>query len=34
MSLKKIIYTPKGRAGEYGKYAVNLFDGCSHGCNY
>jgi DNA repair photolyase len=32
--MRKIIYTPTGRAGEYGKYAVNLFEGCSHGCTY
>jgi DNA repair photolyase len=30
----KIIYHPKGRAGEYADYAVNLYDGCSHGCTY
>ncbi len=28
------IYEPRGKAGEYGKYAVNLYRGCSHGCTY
>jgi DNA repair photolyase len=28
------IYQPKGKAGEYGKYAINLYRGCSHGCEY
>lgn len=28
------IYKPKGKAGEYGEYALNLFDGCTHGCKY
>ena len=28
------IYTPSGRAREYGKYALNLFNGCTHGCLY
>lgn len=31
----KVIYEPKGRAGEYTeKYAANFFRGCSHGCVY
>lgn len=30
----KIIYHPKGKAGEYADYAVNLYNGCSHGCTY
>jgi len=30
----KVIYQPKGRAGEYAKYAVNLYNGCLHGCKY
>lgn len=31
----KIIYKPKGMAGEYAPdYAVNLYNGCSHGCTY
>jgi DNA repair photolyase len=28
------IYKPKGRAGEYGEYALNIYDGCPHGCVY
>lgn len=28
------IYEPKGRAGEYADYAVNLYRGCRHGCTY
>lgn len=32
--MNKIIYEPKGRAGEYGKYALNLYKGCTHGCKY
>lgn len=30
----KIIYKPSGKAGEYADYAVNLYNGCSHGCVY
>lgn len=30
----KIIYQPKGPAGEYAKWAVNLHNGCTHGCTY
>jgi DNA repair photolyase len=30
----KVIYKPKGKAGEYAKYAVNLYNGCTHGCRY
>jgi DNA repair photolyase len=32
----KIIYSPSGRAGEYANhgYAVNLYNGCVHGCRY
>ena len=30
----KAIYQPKGKAAEYGKYAVNLYSGCTHGCKY
>ena len=30
----KPIYIPKGRALEYGDYALNIFDTCNHGCNY
>lgn len=32
--MSKIIYQPRGRAGEYGNYAANLFTGCVHGCEY
>jgi DNA repair photolyase len=28
------IYQPKGRAGEYGDLAFNIYNGCSHGCKY
>ena len=36
MTLRKLIYTPSGRAGEYADhgYAANLFRGCTHGCRY
>lgn len=30
----KPIYRPKGRAAEYGDYAVNIYTGCTHGCIY
>ena len=30
----KVIYEPKGRAKEYAELAVNLYNGCSHGCEY
>ena len=30
----KVIYKPKGRAGEYAKLALNIYSGCKHGCNY
>lgn len=29
-----IIYEPKGRAREYSSLAVNLYNGCMHGCLY
>ena len=29
-----LIYQPKGPAGEYAKWAVNLHNGCTHGCTY
>jgi len=28
------IYQPRGKAGEYAELAVNLFNGCPHGCTY
>ncbi|GHU73775.1 hypothetical protein FACS189413_18400 [Bacteroidia bacterium] len=30
----KCIYSPKGKAGEYAKYACNFYVGCSNGCTY
>ena len=30
----KPIYTPKGRAKEYGDYAINIYTGCPHRCYY
>ena len=30
----KLIYQPTGPAGEYAKWAVNLHNGCTHGCTY
>jgi len=32
--MSKIIYQPKGKAGEYGKYAANFYTGCSGCCEY
>lgn len=29
-----LIYQPRGAAGEYAKWAVNLYNGCSNGCTY
>lgn len=29
-----VIYKPKGKAGEYGEYALNHYIGCNHGCTY
>lgn len=29
-----LIYTPKGKALEYAKLALNIFKGCPHGCTY
>ena len=29
-----LIYQPKGPAGEYAKWAINLYNGCSNGCEY
>ncbi len=36
MSLRKILYTPSGRAGNYanGGFALNLFKGCDKLCHY
>lgn len=28
------IYQPQGKAGEYGEFALNIYNGCSHGCSY
>lgn len=28
------IYEPYGKAAEYGEYALNLYNGCPHGCTY
>ena len=28
------IYKPKGAAGEYGELALNIYQGCPHGCTY
>jgi DNA repair photolyase len=30
----EIIYEPKGKAKEYASLAVNLYEGCEHGCTY
>ena len=30
----KPLYVPKGRAKEYGDYAVNIYTGCPHRCYY
>jgi len=30
----KVIYKPKGRAGEYSEYALNIYNGCDFGCKY
>ena len=32
--MRPIIYEPKGRAGEYGKWAANLYTHCATGCRY
>lgn len=29
-----LIYKPQGAAGEYAKWAINLYHGCSNGCTY
>ena len=28
------IYKPKGKAAEYGKYALNIYTGCPHNCQF
>lgn len=30
----KLIYKPKGKAGEYSEWAANLYKGCSNRCSY
>ena len=30
----RVIYEPKGRAREYSTLALNLYNGCNHGCLY
>jgi len=30
----RVVYEPKGRAREYAPLAVNLYNGCGHGCQY
>ena len=30
----KAVYAPKGKAGEYADFAINLYRGCSHACTY
>lgn len=30
----KVVYKPKGKAGEYSPLALNLYNGCSNGCKY
>lgn len=32
--INKPIYKPKGKAGEYAEYALNIYSGCTHGCDY
>lgn len=29
-----LIYTPKGKAREYSPLALNVYNGCDHGCSY
>lgn len=29
-----LIYTPRGRAAEYAELALNIYNGCTHGCRY
>ena len=30
----KLIYRPRGAAGEYARFAVNFYLGCPNGCRY
>lgn len=30
----RYVYEPKGKAQEYGEHALNLYEGCVHGCTY
>lgn len=30
----RVIYEPKGKAREYSALALNLYNGCNHGCKY
>ena len=30
----KPLYIPKGKAKEYGDYAINIYTGCPHRCYY
>ena len=32
--MMKPIYEPKGKAKEYGDYAINIYTGCPHKCFY
>jgi DNA repair photolyase len=32
--MSNYIYEPKGKALEYGERALNLYNGCDHGCKY
>lgn len=32
--MKPPIYEPKGKAKEYGDYAINIYTGCPHSCYY
>ncbi len=34
MDSLKVIYEPRGRAQEYAPLALNLYNGCTHGCKY
>jgi DNA repair photolyase len=34
MANLKVVYEPRGRAREYSSLAVNLYNGCNHGCKY